>query len=310
MTLQLVCTRGLPASGKTTWAREGVANDPARRVRVSRDDFRAMLYDANGARYSAYFQDPTLYVREAAVTAAQRETVRGLLEDGRSVVVDNTNLRIRYLRQWTEMAYGCGAAFRVQDFMDVPVEECVRRDLERGGKVGEQVIRDMYAKTRSMPDVMDELDEVSFPEPFEQNFDGWPAYIVDIDGTVALMNGRSPYDYSRVSEDIPNAPVVALVLALARSGAQILFVSGRDAACRTDTVGWLLRYFPTEYINWGLFMRAEGDTRDDAVVKAEILERDIAPRFHVLGVLDDRNRVVRMWRRKGLLCLQVAPGAF
>src|SRR3990167_2822145 len=42
VTLQLVCTRGLPASGKTTWAREGVANDPARRVRVSRDDFRAM----------------------------------------------------------------------------------------------------------------------------------------------------------------------------------------------------------------------------------------------------------------------------
>jgi hypothetical protein len=30
----------------------------------------------------------------------------------------------------------------------------------------------------------------------------------------------------------------------------------------------------------------------------------------VVGVLDDRNRVVRMWRGLGLLCCQVAPGAF
>ena len=63
--------------------------------------------------------------------------------------------------------------------------------------------------------------------------------------------------------------------------------------------------------NTQLFMRPAGDTRDDRIVKREIYEREIKGKYNVLWVLDDRNKVVDMWRRElGLTCLQVAEGNF
>lgn len=314
MTLQLVITRGLPASGKTTWARAWVANDPVRYARVSRDDFRQMLYGAGPdvTSYQAYFAAENLHVREAAVTAAEREAVRGLLENGRNVVVDDTNLRVRYVRQWAELARDHGAEFRIEDFTHVPAEECVRRDEMRGLKVGYRVIMDMAAKLASMGDALDAADEATYGGyRYEPDVTLRPAWIVDIDGTLAKMNGRSPYDLTRVSEDEPNHPVIATAHALAYGpGApSILAVSGREGTeqCRVDTEDWLDLHVP--FVD-EILMRAEGDHRDDAQVKLEILRDQIAPRYHVLGVLDDRNRVVRMWRRVGLPCFQVADGAF
>lgn len=42
----LIITRGLPASGKTTWVREQIAADLANRVRISRDDLRRTVFDS------------------------------------------------------------------------------------------------------------------------------------------------------------------------------------------------------------------------------------------------------------------------
>src|SRR5690606_5077486 len=82
---QLILTVGLPGSGKSTWAKQWVAEDPARRARVNRDDLRAML------RGQLVWGDRDL---EAQVTVAQRATVAALLADGVSVVVDDTNLNL------------------------------------------------------------------------------------------------------------------------------------------------------------------------------------------------------------------------
>jgi hypothetical protein len=57
-------------------------------------------------------------------------------------------------------------------------------------------------------------------------------------------------------------------------------------------------------------MRPEGDTRNDGIVKNELFERHLAGRFIIDFVLDDRDRVVAMWRAKGLKVLQVAEGNF
>ena len=53
-------------------------------------------------------------------------------------------------------------------------------------------------------------------------------------------------------------------------------------------------------------MRADGDFRPDDVVNEEIFRRDIARLFNVIDVLEDRDRVVKMWRRLGPVCFQVA----
>jgi len=57
-------------------------------------------------------------------------------------------------------------------------------------------------------------------------------------------------------------------------------------------------------------MRSQGDTRPDEIVKREIYEEHIKPLYNVDFVLDDRNKVVKMWRSLGLKVLQVAEGNF
>src|SRR4051812_35210260 len=118
----LTITRGLPASGKTTWARE-----QRHLVRINRDDLRRMMH---GGRVA----DDQLRGRaEKEVTTAHHAAVEALLRAGSSVVCDDTNLRGRVVREFADLAARCGARFTVRDFTDVPLEECIRRDTLRAG---------------------------------------------------------------------------------------------------------------------------------------------------------------------------------
>jgi predicted kinase len=307
---ELMITRGLPASGKSTWARQWVAEDPAMRARVNRDDLRSNLYGT--AR-------PT-HQQESAISVVQQAAVRALLAAGRSVVVDDMHLRARYVSNWVAVAASAGAGFGLQDFTDVPVEECIRRDAERGARgdraVGEEVIRELHgrflASGRGLPAsaLVPKPDATAAAARYRPDPQLPAAWLVDIDGTLALMGtavgGRGPFDWHRVGEDQPNPAVVDLVRALDAKAA-IVVMSGRDESCRGLTEAWLARY---EVPYDALFMRPTGDSRKDSIVKRELFDQHVAPRWAVQGVIDDRRQVVEMWRALGLMCAQVAPGDF
>lgn len=131
---RLIITRGLPGSGKTAYA--GTLQPWV--VRVNRDDLRRMLH---GDRI--YTQ-----TAEAQVTVAQRAQVEALLRAAADVIVDDTNLSARRVREWSELAVRLDATFEIVDLTHVPVDECVRRDAARpeADRVGEGVIRDMHAR--------------------------------------------------------------------------------------------------------------------------------------------------------------------
>ena len=132
-----------------------------------------------------------------------------------------------------------------------------------------------------------------------------PAIIVDIDWTVANKWDRSPYDWTKVIEDIPYNDIIHLVQILSKEYS-VLFVSWRDFSCAIDTCKWL----DTFYWEWyRLFMRLDWDKRSDDIVKKEILDVIIED-YEVHYVLDDRNRVVSMWRAQWLRCLQVQEWNF
>jgi predicted kinase len=296
---RLLITRGLPASGKTTFARKL----QPRVVRVNRDDLRRLLH---GRR---------LYTQwaEGQVTAVQRATVEALLRAKADVIVDDTNLRARTVREWAELAARCQATFEVHDFTDVPLDECLRRDATRPDeeRVGEEGIRRMFARYlqgRNLPLPVPYVEPGGPGVVHEPPPELPPAVLVDIDGTVALINGRDPYDLHRVGEDIPNHAVIAAVRAMYAAGHAIVFCTGRNEWCRDETEAWLDLHVGVPYE--GLFMRADGDSRRDAVVKEEIFERRIRDRWRVVGVFDDRQAVVRMWRALGLTVFQVAEGDF
>jgi predicted kinase len=129
----LTITRGLPGSGKTTWARKQRGA-----VRVNRDDLRRMLHGGIlGLGWA-----------EVQVTIAQRSLVEALLRAGLNVICDDTNLRARYVKEFAALAAACGADFVVRDFTDVPVDVCVARDAGRepAERVGEEAIRAMWQR--------------------------------------------------------------------------------------------------------------------------------------------------------------------
>lgn len=299
---ELVITRGLPASGKTTFARTWVAEDRQHRVRVNRDDLRHMV------DHGEWIEGVT----EPRIIAARNAVVLELLKRGVSVVVDDTNLPRRVVRDLALLATRTSSEFRVVDFTTVPVEVCLERDALREKPVGPDVINDMYRrflKGRSVPLPLPDVEEDEYEdETYLPVSDAPRAVIVDIDGTVALMTDRSPFDPTRVGEDLPNTPVIQIVCQLWEAGNEIIFVSGRSSVCREATERWLQEHVPVEIE--ALYMRAEGDYRKDSIVKRELFDQHIRFHYDVKAVLDDRDQVVRMWRSLGLTVLQVAEGNF
>lgn len=291
----LAITRGPQGAGKTALARKWAA--PTHAVRLSRDDFRSMCFNRHGILDN---NDENIITR--MITAAAETALRA----NRDVVIDATNLRARHARVWADLAAAHHAQFET---LDVPttMEECIRRDIERGEKGGRMVGREVIENTfRRFPQPWPKITPTQggilpidpyIPAP------GTPdAWIVDIDGTLARHTDRSPYDYTRVGEDELIDPTADIVFALSESGFRMILFSGRDDSCRADTVEWLDR---NNVAFDELYMRRTGDKRKDNVVKLEMFNTHARSRFNVVGVIDDRLRVVRMWHQLGLTVFRV-----
>ncbi|MFI1699080.1 MULTISPECIES: phosphatase domain-containing protein [Streptomyces] len=296
-------TRGLPASGKTTWARAWTAEDRGGRARVNRDDLRAML--DNGEHIKGVTEKRVMAVRDAAILE--------LLRRGYDVVCDDTNLPQRVARDLARLADRAGAELRVHDFTQVPLDTCIERDAVRKASVGEEAIRDLHQRyLAGKPTPLPLPEESRTVAPAGRTYEPKPgsrkAVLVDIDGTVALMTGRSPFDETRVHEDLPNPPVIQVVRALHAAGNQIVFLSGRTDGSREATDAWLTEHVGVPYA--GPFMRPTGDSRKDSIVKVELFDAHIRDTYDVTCVLDDRSQVVQAWRAIGLTVLQVADGNF
>ena len=137
-------TRGLPGSGKTTYARKWVARRPIRRVRMNRDDLRMTLFETFSGLTDA---------QEKAAHLAEVGAVTALLTAGWDVIVDDTNLRNHFVLEWQTVARRAGAKFRMHPFFEL-IDTCVERDRNRApGErvVGEEAIRAM-AKTSGFPE--------------------------------------------------------------------------------------------------------------------------------------------------------------
>lgn len=302
----LLILRGLPASGKTTYARALVdAAAAGTMARLNRDDIRAMTLPAG-------YRQPQA-VAEALVSTMQHDPIPHLLRAGVDVVIDDTNLRARHVRNLAQLAAQAGAPWECVDrFLQVDVDECVRRDAARDRPVGEDVIRGMHARflngRTELPAPV--LDVAVAGKPYVPVLGTPCAVMVDIDGTVALHGDRDPYDTSRYHEDTPNRAVIDTVCMAWEAGHRVVFCSGRSAEFREATEAWLHEHVLPQGAGWELHMRPTGDIRNDAVVKLELFDEHIRDRFDVRFVLDDRDRVVAAFRSIGLTVMQVAPGNF
>lgn len=287
---KIILTRGLPASGKSTWAKEFVRFNP-NTVRVSRDDLRSQMYPESDYRD----------IDEDLITEAETALVRAALRQGKTVVVDAMHLQQRYINRWQRLGY----PVEIREY-HAPLEALLYRNDWREKRVPASFIHSSYAKYTNKDG---SLRKVSLkPEEYVIDYKYVPdntkptAVIVDIDGTLAHNDGhRSFYDYSKVLGDKPVWPVIDAANGLNNIHHTVV-VSGRKAECRKDTEYWLDMH-GVQYDEF--YMRADGDDRADTVVKMEILRDKIAPKFEVVAAIDDRPSVCEMWRKVGIHTFQV-----
>lgn len=295
--------RGLPGSGKSTWAQQEATETGS--IVVSRDQIRKDLFNQAGR---------LTHEQEQVVSNVEEQLVATYLKAGKQVIIDSMHLRPKYIRKW----YKFSNDVTIQEMPVLSIEDLITRDANRGDKtVGEQVLRDLYKRFTKNGKLL------SAPAPPEkpltytyERVQNTPTkthtVIVDLDGTLAYHDGtnyRGNHDYHLVGNDYYNLDILKLVRLLEADGNKIVFVSGRPDSCRHETEHWLTfgGFFAGSY---DLHMRATGDNRRDDVVKYEIFKDHIEPDHYIKYVLDDRNRVVNMWRALGFRTLQVAEGDF
>jgi len=277
--------QGLPGSGKTTFAKKFVEKN-ADWVRVSRDDLRNMR--------GKYW----LPKQEKMISKFESACIIDALSEEKNVVVDATNFNPKHLtnlKNIIKTEYP-GIEFETK-FFDVSLEKCIKRDLERPNSVGEKVIRNFYKKY--IEEDITIKQDVSLPH----------AIICDLDGTLCMHNGRTPYEYDKCDTDLINNTIHQLLVGRP-DNTIIIFMSGREDSCKQKTIDWLFLQggFKSDY--YELFMRKTDDFRKDFIIKKELFDQHIKDKYYVEFALDDRNQVVEMWRKLGLTCLQVAEGDF
>ncbi|MCA1800561.1 MAG: AAA family ATPase [Actinobacteria bacterium] len=377
MITTIVIPRGLPASGKSTWVREELPElfGSDRGVVLSYDNYR---------KQEPFASMDDIHERERAVKQQLLKDMATaiIMEAPTYVALDNTNLSdkslnvIRHAIEDIRIAAGEGHTIDVyveDKFLDVSTEECIRRDTYREveKQVGPKVIFRMEKSARRLRQQRFLKIRKAYCATWQEDVGGkttrgsidnegrisWQTevvgnsprcIIVDIDGTVALMHDRGPFEGGKVLNDLPNYPAISIVQDWIGArvneysfppselgpppAPHIFFFTGRMNELvhgddgLTDvkelTHKWVKEHVLQprtralmEYagITYSLHIRANGDTRSDDVVKKDMYyEQLLVPNsYRVDFVLDDRNSVVNMWRYElGLPCLQAADGSF
>lgn len=276
--------QGLPASGKSTRANE-LVKSMGNAVRVNKDLLRTMLhFDKYTGR------------NEALTRHAARLLVTGFIEQEINVIIDDTNLNPSTMQSWKDLGRVMGCATTVEK-VTTDYAECVKRDSNRDDPVGEHVIFFLA------------LANNLYPQP-KKGF-----VICDIDGTIAHITHRRHFVngdkkdwkgfFSEIGLDSIRQDVYDQVKAFQKKGYEVIYVSGRPDDYREVTMDWLRA---NGIRKPKLLMRRSGDSRDDTIIKAEIYEACFENKYEVYKVIDDRPRVIRMWREKGLDVIDVGDG--
>ena len=301
---KLLILVGAPGSGKSTFARYFLRTED-NWVRVNRDDFRLMQF--GDTLMSPFYEERITKMVEASVIT--------LLKNHTNVIIDATNSSLRTLedmvRTYTEYA---DISFKV---FDLSVEELVKRCDKRYEQTGKFIPKSAIEKhVTQLQYTKEKFDFKPIPRTVKeatltytaQDSTLPKAVICDLDGTLSLLNGRDPYDASSADEDLLNVPVARVLQMAKAQGYKVILLSGREQLYKEPTERFLSKHQIAYDL---LLMRTTNDYRKDNIIKKELFQQEIAGKYFIEFLLDDRNQVVDMWRKDlQLPCFQVNYGDF
>lgn len=282
----IICI-GCSASGKSFWAK---SQQDKNTVVIERDNIREDICVGNNFVYNRKTDNLWKFWKfkfENDVTSRQWELINECADKHKDIIISDTNLNISRREEMGEKLKQLGYQVEYKVFgEELTVDELWKRDTYRKNTVGHSVIQKQYIQFRQQFPLYTIKDTTGKPK----------AIIYDIDGTIASMVNRSPYDWDKVGQDIPNDVLFSGILGQHMAGYNIIFMSGRDEVCRPQTTVWLDDEFK-KYgtIPYQLFMRHHGDMRKDTIVKHELFMNHVDGNYQVVGVYDDRPSVTRLW---------------
>lgn len=287
-TQKIIICKGLPASGKSTWAKEQVKKRGFKRI--NRDDLRAMIDNHEWSRPN-----------EKLIIKARNELLRIFLAAGHTVIIDDTNLKPDVAEEFRKLVTDEKIEIVVEDFTHVSLEECIARDQRRPNYVGEKVIRKFHRQFLAKSAAETQKPIVA-KNPKLPN-----CIIIDIDGTLAIRGDRGVYDFDKADEDILCHQVryfLDLVDEQNKNNRnypnlkmEMIILSGREDKFRDVSTKWLNKNeIPFDHF----WMRKEGDKRPDFEVKKEIYDAMVKDKYNVFCVFDDRMQVIDMWKDEEL----------
>ena len=295
---KLILTRGIQGSGKSTWARQWVEEDPENRVRINNDDIRNML--------GKYW----VLSRESLVSNIKEDLVKNAMNRGYDIVVDNMNLNPKEILFWKRIvdennkdvdSYKYEIEYK--DFF-ISLEECIRRDAMRSNPIGEKVIRETWKRYKHFI----QTTEVEKYVNNLRKYTGKPKCIViDMDSTMCFNTTKRPWFGDGAAEgminDVPNTGMCDMIRKL-QEDFVIVVATGRDTTQEAVTKEWLAK----QGINADEFyFRTNKDYRKGVVVKKEQIEA-ILEKYDIVAIFDDCEPIVNMYREMGLTVLQPNKG--
>ena len=339
-TCRMLLLQGISGSGKSTYANKLKEEDPNHRVIISRDELRAELLGRDNIE--PYFRQGMNEEIENEITKIAMLKTASALKMNKNVIIDNTNLRRKYVSDYIKVAIDMGLAkdeLQIKRF-EIDVETAYKRVAQRDKfPVAKDVIRRQYDTWVNAHFTIDELWENItkkytpkqwYLPPFEvkpkDNSETLPkAIICDLDGTLAhralltepFFHYRSFYDYAKCATDNIDSLVADVVRGLWQQDYIIFFVSGRKSSCRHETQEFIERalgFKEQDYfllmrdesidIHWNMATNKNEDDPDDKV-KYRLYNEYIRGKYNVIGAIDDRKRVVAVWEQLGLRVLNV-----
>ncbi len=303
---------GVSGSGKSTWAKKEFDKDPLNTVIIGRDTIRKMLFGWQSIEDETnYYKLPNLQKLEKMVSNYQDELIRTSLSKRKHVIVDNTHLKMKYINEYKKYNVRTDLVFVFED-----VENCIIRRRYFDKNLIKKQFENFKSLVKNLLNVNDfKISRVlslgnysTHKKKFIKNHSRVKTIVVDIDGTVALRGDRSPYDYTKVSGDLPNEKIISTIDCLADSY-HIIFCSGREDSCKEDTLDWLKKnLFDINHSQ--LYMRKTGDHRPDYIVKQEMWEKIQHEGYNIFLLVDDRKQVIDTARDLGYTVLDVANNTF
>jgi predicted kinase len=291
---------GIPASGKSTWAKEVIKKDPFNTVRINRDSLRDM---ATNYIWSQDNENLIISVRNFMITRS--------LKSKRNIIIDDCNISKRSFNDIVNVAKSAEVnCIVIEKPFYIELDEAIKRNALREGtaKIPEEAIRRMWKDSGGVQHKFykprTEIISSKIYESIIQNTSLPKAAIFDNDGTISLVHpNRNPYDASTCDKDLPHLHVIEAMNLYYNAGYKIIFVSGREEKDKEPTEKFYKTYFPN--VKYELFMRKTGDKRKDVIVKEEIFNQYIKDKYNVCAWFDDRLQVCEWIFKSGLPLFRV-----